>query len=129
MKPRNRVLVHLALLASALVVTFGFASPALAVPPNCSDVCNLTSPCSQICWGPGPGGFGAAITCGKHGCCDRATDDEADAESAGEAQSELAEQSAGEAQSELAEQTAEPVGLIDRLRASWAPAAESVAGG
>jgi hypothetical protein len=64
MKLTTRFFVQL---VAAALLCMAIAGTARAVPPLCSDICTLSTPCSQICWGPGPGGFGAVITCRKWG--------------------------------------------------------------
>jgi len=75
MKLSTRFFVQL---AAAVLLAIAIAGTAQATPPDCEDICTLSTPCSQICWGPGPGGFGAVITCRKWGhTCSGAQDDTA----------------------------------------------------
>lgn len=64
MKLSVRIVVQL---AAAVLLCMALAGTASAVPPLCSDICTMSTPCSQICWGPGPNGMGAVITCRKWG--------------------------------------------------------------
>ena len=73
MKLSARIIVRL---VAAVVLCMALAGTASAVPPLCSDICTMSSPCSQICWGPGSNGMGAVITCRKWGhTCSGVQDD------------------------------------------------------
>lgn len=64
MKLSARIIVRL---VAAVLLCMALSGTASAVPPLCEDVCTMSTPCSQICWGPGPNGMGAVITCRKWG--------------------------------------------------------------
>jgi hypothetical protein len=73
MKLSVRIVVQV---VAAALLCLALAGTARATPPLCSDICTLSTPCSQICWGPGPGGMGAVITCRKWGhTCSGVQDD------------------------------------------------------